>query len=111
MPQGAPEPPISLRRIFVQAVEPPVPPLPASQPYTEEEIENVVAARNFGAELSQEERAQLEGVIRKRIQAFSRDDAEMGYTTLIQCEIDLSNQSPVQFKPYISFRFTSKRRQ
>ena len=86
--------------MFIQAVEPPVPSPPANRPYTAEEIESVVAAIKFGGELSKEERAQLEGVIRKRIEAFSRDDAEMGFTTLIQCEIDLSNQSPVQFKPY-----------
>lgn len=54
----------------------------------------------FGKELTPEERAELEAVIRRRIEAFSRDDAEMGYTTLIQCEIDLKDEKPVQFKPY-----------
>ena len=100
VPEGAAEPPESLRRIFIQAVESPVPQPPPSRPYSQEEVESVVAAIKFGAELSAEERAQLEGVIRKRIKAFGRDDAEIGYTTLIQCEIDLSDQTPVQIRPY-----------
>lgn len=60
----------------------------------------MIAALKFGDDLTEEERSELEAVIRNRIEAFSRDDAEMGYTTLIQCEIDLTDQKPVQFKPY-----------
>jgi hypothetical protein len=37
--------------------------------------------------------------------AFSRDDAEMGYTTLIECEIDTMDTTPVQIRPYkLSFK-------
>ena len=87
-------------RVFIQAVEPPVPEVPPKRPYTEKEIEDVVAALHFGKHLLETERTELERVVRARIEAFSRDDAEMGYTTLIQCEIDPTDLKPVQLKPY-----------
>jgi hypothetical protein len=39
-------------------------------------------------------------VVKARIAAFSRDDAEMGYTTLIECEIDPLDKTSVQTRPY-----------
>jgi hypothetical protein len=43
---------------------------------------------------------EIKAVVEARIAAFSRDDAEMGYTTLIECEIDPLDKTPVQIRPY-----------
>jgi hypothetical protein len=44
--------------------------------------------------------SEIKALVIKRIAAFSRDDAEMGYTTLIECEIDPMDTTPVRFRPY-----------
>jgi hypothetical protein len=46
---------------------------------------------------------EINAVVKARIAAFSRDDAEMGYTTLIECEIDPLDKIPVQIQPYKLF--------
>jgi hypothetical protein len=48
----------------------------------------------------EDELKEMKAVVKARIAAFSRDDAEMGYTTLIECEIDPLDKTPVQIRPY-----------
>jgi hypothetical protein len=43
---------------------------------------------------------EIKAVVKARIAAFSRDDAEMGYTTLIEREIDPLDKTPIQVRPY-----------
>jgi hypothetical protein len=43
---------------------------------------------------------EIKAVIKARFAAFSRDNAEMGYTTLIECEIDPLDKTAVQIRPY-----------
>jgi hypothetical protein len=43
---------------------------------------------------------EIKAVVKARIAAFSRDDAERGYTTLIECKIDPLDKIPVQIRPY-----------
>jgi hypothetical protein len=50
--------------------------------------------------LSEREKDELREVIQENIKAFSRDKGDLGYTTLIEHEIDLINDTPVKIKPY-----------
>jgi hypothetical protein len=54
----------------------------------------------FGKHQTSEELKEIKEVVIRRIAAFSQDDAEMGYTTLIGCEIDPMDTTPVQICPY-----------
>lgn len=50
--------------------------------------------------MTEDELKEIKAVVRLRIAAFSRDDAKMGYTTLIECEIDPLDKIPFQIRPY-----------
>jgi hypothetical protein len=54
----------------------------------------------FGKQLTPEELKEIKELVIKQIAAFSQDDAEMGYTTVIGCEIDPMDTTPVQIRPY-----------
>jgi tRNA (Thr-GGU) A37 N-methylase len=54
----------------------------------------------FGKTLNNQERNQLEEVVRKNINAFSRNKGDLEFTTLIEHEIDLLHETPVKIKPY-----------
>lgn len=54
----------------------------------------------FGSNLSESDSELLQSVVRKNIRAFSRYKGDLGFTTLIEHEIDLVNQTSVKLRPY-----------
>jgi hypothetical protein len=103
IPEESLEPPIELRRPFIQASEPPGPPAVedvSRGPYSDDDIEFILLSIKFGKQLTPEELKEIKELVVRRIAAFSRHDAEMGYTTLIECEIDPMDTTPVQIRPY-----------
>ena len=68
--------------------------------YTDNDIDEIVKTIIFGKKLSEQEKNQLEGVVRKNFKAFSRNKGDLGFTTLIEHEIDLLHETPVKMKPY-----------
>jgi hypothetical protein len=64
----------------------------------------------FGKQITENELKEIKAVIRARIAAFNRDDAGMGYTILIKCEIDPLDKTLVQIRPSkVAFRNKGKR--
>jgi hypothetical protein len=100
VPEKSPDPPLKLKRLFIQAAEPPRQEEAQRGPYTEDDVEFILTSIRFVKQLTEEELKAIKAVVRVRIAAFSRDDAEMGYTTLIECEIDPLDKTPVQIRPY-----------
>jgi hypothetical protein len=103
IPEESPDPPNELKRLFIQASEPPAPPQVedvSRGPYSDDDIDFILLSIKFGEQLTPEELKDIKELVIKRIAAFSRDDAEMGYTTLIEFEIDPMNTTPVQIRPY-----------
>jgi hypothetical protein len=100
VPEHSPDPPVELKRLFIQAAEPPRQEETQRGPYTDDDVDFILTSIRFGKQLTEEELKEIKGVVKARIAAFSRDDAEMGYTTLIECEIDPLNKTPVQIRPY-----------
>jgi hypothetical protein len=103
IPEESPDPPNELKRLFIQASEPPAPPQVedvSRGPYSDDDIDFILSSIKFGKQLTPEELKEIKELVVKRIAAFSRDDAEMGYTTLIECEIDPMDTTPVQIRPY-----------
>jgi hypothetical protein len=103
VPEEAPDPPLQLKRLFIQASESPTPPSPqdvSRGPYSEDDIEFILSSIKFGKQMTPEELSEIKALVIKRIAAFRRDDAEMGYTTLIECEVDPMDTTPVQIRPY-----------
>jgi hypothetical protein len=68
--------------------------------YTAAEVESIVNDIKFGSNLSSEEAESLKSVVRKNIHAFSRSKGDLGYTTLIEHEIDLVHCTPVELRPF-----------
>jgi hypothetical protein len=68
-------------------------------PYTEDDVDFILTSIRFGKQLMDDELKEIKAVVKAQIAAFSRDDAEMGYTTLIECEIDPLVKTPVQIRP------------
>jgi hypothetical protein len=68
--------------------------------YTDKDIDEIVKTITFGKTVSDQERNQLEEVVRKNVKAFSRSKGDLGFTTLIEHEIDLLHETPVKMKPY-----------
>ena len=68
--------------------------------YTQAEIDDILQTIQFGSKLSDEELKLLKDVVTKNIKAFSRSKGDLGYTTLIEHEIDLVRVNPVKLKPY-----------
>lgn len=68
--------------------------------YTPEEAEKILADLKFGENLKVDQRADLITVVKENIQAFSREKGDLGYTTLIEHEIDLVDDKPVKMRPY-----------
>jgi hypothetical protein len=103
IPEESPDPPTELKRLFIQASETPAPPQVedvSRGPYSDDDIDFILSSIKFGKRLTPEELKEIKELVIKRIAAFSRDDAEMGYTTLIECEIDPMDTIPVQIRPY-----------
>jgi hypothetical protein len=100
VPENSPDPPLELKRLFIQAAEPPRQEEAQRGPYTEDDVEFILTSIRFGKQLKEEVLKEIKVVVQARIAAFSRDDAEMGYTTLIECEIDPLDKTPVQIRPY-----------
>jgi hypothetical protein len=71
--------------------------------YTEEDAEKTISEITFGQTLSEGEQHILVEVIKKRISSFSRHKGDIGYTTLIEHEIDLTDTKPFKIKPYKLF--------
>jgi hypothetical protein len=67
--------------------------------YTDKDIDEIVKTITFGKTLSDQER-NLEEVVRKNFEAFSRNKGDLGFTTLIKHEIDLLHETPVKINPY-----------
>jgi hypothetical protein len=68
--------------------------------YTDADAEKIVSEITFGQTLTDEDRAILVDVVKKRISSFSRHTGDIGYTTLIEHEIDLTDTKPFKIKPY-----------
>lgn len=68
--------------------------------YTEEDAEKIVSEITFGQTRREQDRKVLVDVIKKRIGSFSRHKGDIGYTTLIEHEIDLTDTKPFKIKPY-----------
>jgi hypothetical protein len=103
IPEESPDPPNELKRLFIQASEPPAPPQVedvSRGPYSYDDIDFILSSIKFGKQLTPEELIEIKKLVIKQIATFSRDDAEMGYTTLIECEIDPMDTTPVQIRPY-----------
>jgi hypothetical protein len=66
----------------------------------DDDVDFILTSIRFGKQLTEDELKEIKAVVKARIAAFSRDDAEMRYTTLIECEIDPLNKTPVQIRPY-----------
>jgi hypothetical protein len=88
VPEHFPDPPLELKRLFIQAAEPPRQEEAQRGPYTEDDVEFILTSIRFGKQLTAQELNEIKAVVQARIAAFSRDDAEMGYTTLTECAID-----------------------
>jgi hypothetical protein len=91
---------VELKRLFIQAAEPPRQEETQRGPYTDNDVDFILTSIRFGKQLTEDELKEIKGVLKPRIAAFSRDDAEMGYTTFIECEIDPLDKTPVQIRPY-----------
>jgi hypothetical protein len=100
VPEHSPDPPLELTRLFIQAAETPCQEETQRGPYTEDDVEFVLTSIRFGKQITEDELKEIKAVVQARIAAFSRHDAEMGYTTLIECEIDPLDKTPVQIRPY-----------
>ena len=100
VPENSPDPPVELKRLFIQAAEPPRQEETQRGPYTDDDVDFILTSIRFGKQLTEDELKEIKAVVKARIAAFSRDDAEMGYTTLIECEIDPLDKTPVQIRPY-----------
>jgi hypothetical protein len=74
---------------------------PSTEEYTSEEVEKILSSVSFGANLSDFERVLLQSVVRTNIKAFGRHKGDSEYTTLIEHETDLINQTPIKLRPYI----------
>jgi hypothetical protein len=72
-------------------------------------VEFILTSIRFGKQLTEEQLKEIKAVVQAQISAFSRDDAEMGYTTLIECEIDPLEKTPVKFV-HINLLLRSKER-
>jgi hypothetical protein len=68
--------------------------------YTDKDINEIVRTITFGKILNDQERNQLEEVVRKNLKAFSRNKGDLGFTTLIEHEIDLLHKTHFKMKPY-----------
>ena len=86
--------------MFIQAAKPPRQEETQRGPYTDDDVDFILTSIRFGKQLTEDELKEIKAVVKARIAAFSRDDAEMGYTTLIECEIDPMDKTPVQIRPY-----------
>jgi hypothetical protein len=53
-------------------------------PYTDGNVEFISTSIRFGKQLREDELKEIEEVVKARITAFDRDDAEMGYMTLFE---------------------------
>jgi hypothetical protein len=110
IPEESADPPIELKRLttklkrlFIQASEPPAPPQVedvSRGPCSDDDIDFILSYIKFGKQLTPEELKEVKELVIRRIAAFSQDNAKMGYTTLIECEIDPINTNPVQIRPY-----------
>jgi hypothetical protein len=96
VPEHSPDPPVELKRLFIQAAEPPRQEETQRGPYTDNDVDFILTSIRFGKQLTEDELKEIKTVVKARIAAFSRADAEMGYTTLIECEIDRLDKTPVQ---------------
>jgi hypothetical protein len=88
VPERSPDPPVELKRLFIQAAEPPRQEETQRGPYTDNDVDFILTSIRFGKQLTKDELKEIKEVVKARIAAFSRDDAGMGYTTLIECGID-----------------------
>jgi hypothetical protein len=100
VPEHSPEPPVELKRSFIQAAEPSRQEETQRGPYTDDDVDFILTSIRFGKQLTEDELKEIKAVVKARIVTFSRDDAEMGYTTLIECETDPMDKTPVQIRPY-----------
>jgi hypothetical protein len=100
VPEHLPDPPLELKRLFIQAAEPLRQEETQRGPYTKDDVEFILTSIRSGKQLAEDELKEIKAVVQVRIAAFSCDDAEMGYTTLIECEIDPLDKTPVQIRPY-----------
>jgi hypothetical protein len=73
-----------LKRLFIQASEPPAPPQAedvSRGPYSDDDIDFILSSIKFEKQLTPEELKEIKELVIKPIAAFSRDDAKMDYTT------------------------------
>jgi hypothetical protein len=100
VPEHSPDSPVELKRLFIQAAEPPCQEETQRGPYTDNDVDFILTSIRFRKQLTENELKKIKAVVTARIAAFSRDDAKMGYTTSIECEIDPMDKTPGQIRPY-----------
>jgi hypothetical protein len=100
VPERSPDRLVELKRLFIQATEPPRQEETQRGPYTDDDVDFILTSIRFGKQLTEDELKEIEAVVKARIAAFSRDNAEMGYTTLIEFENATLDKTPVQIRPY-----------
>jgi hypothetical protein len=110
VPERSPDPSVELKRSFIQVAEPPRQEETQRGPYTDDDVDFILTSIRFGKQLAEDELKEIKAVVKARIAAFSRDDSEMGYTTLIECEIDPMDKTPVQIRTNWLSKSKGKRR-
>jgi hypothetical protein len=72
---------LELKRLFIQAAEPPHQEETQRGPYTENDVEFNLTSIRFEKQLTEDELKEIKAMVQARISAaFSRDDTKMGYT-------------------------------
>jgi hypothetical protein len=80
VPEHSPDPPVELKRLFIQAAEPSRQEETQMGPYTDDDVDFILTSIRFGKQLTADELKEIKGVVKARIAAFSRrrDDAKWG---------------------------------
>jgi hypothetical protein len=77
VPEHLPDPPVELKRLFIQATEPPRQEEAQRGPYTEDDVDFILTSIRFGNQLTEAELTEIKAVVKARIAAFSRDASEI----------------------------------
>jgi hypothetical protein len=104
-PEGVTEPPENFKRVYIKpcsktSFESYSTETTKSFEYGNAEVEKIMSQIKLGNNLSEHEKDELREGIKGNIKALSTDKGDLGYTTLIEHEIDLISDTPVKMKPY-----------
>jgi hypothetical protein len=68
VPENSPDPPLELKRLFIQAAKPPRQEEAQRGPYTDDDVEFILTSIRFGKQLTEEELKEIKAVVRARLQ-------------------------------------------